>query len=92
MHIRDRSDFALIKNFLKAMTNPFDNNSGAFFVLVNQEGQQSLWPQFVPIPAGWSKKFGPATRQACLKHAEDEWTDMRPKSLIAKMEDGPSHY
>ena len=68
------------------MTNPFDDNDGVFLVLVNDEGQHSLWPQFAATPAGWAQMFGPETRQACLDYVEKNWTDMRPKSLIAAME------
>jgi uncharacterized protein YbdZ (MbtH family) len=33
--------------------NPFDDDNGTFFVLVNDEDQHSLWPAFIDIPAGW---------------------------------------
>ena len=64
------------------MTNPFDDAEGSFLALVNDEGQHSLWPAFVNVPAGWQTTFGPDTRQACLDHIETHWTDMRPNSLI----------
>ncbi|ETB10221.1 protein mbtH [Mycobacterium avium subsp. silvaticum ATCC 49884] len=32
-------------------TNPFDDDNGSFFVLVNDEEQHSLWPAFADIPA-----------------------------------------
>ena len=67
-------------------TNPFDNENGNFFVLVNDEGQHSLWPVFVDVPDGWKSVFGQAERQQCLDYIEQNWTDMRPKSLIAAME------
>jgi uncharacterized protein YbdZ (MbtH family) len=67
-------------------TNPFDDENGTFYALVNDEGQYSLWPTFVPVPAGWSVEHGPDTRRACLDHIETSWTDLRPKSLIARME------
>jgi MbtH protein len=35
------------------MANPFDDNDGTFLVLVNAEGQHSLWPSFAPVPPGW---------------------------------------
>ena len=31
--------------------NPFDDESGEFFVLRNDEGQHSLWPSFAAVPA-----------------------------------------
>jgi uncharacterized protein YbdZ (MbtH family) len=33
-------------------TNPFDDDNGTFFVLVNDEEQHSLWPAFTEIPPG----------------------------------------
>lgn len=67
------------------MSNPFEHDELEYRVLVNAEGQHSLWPHFGEVPAGWTLSFGPALRQACLKYVEDNWTDMRPKSLIAAM-------
>lgn len=64
------------------MSNPFDDKEGVFLVLVNAEGQHSLWPQFAAIPAGWNSVFGPETREHCLDYVEKNWTDMRPRSLI----------
>ncbi len=34
------------------MTNPFDDPDGTFYVLVNDEGQHSLWPTFADVPQG----------------------------------------
>lgn len=64
------------------MTNPFDDDGGTFLVLVNDEGQHSLWPEFAEVPAGWSVAHGPADRQACVEYVEREWTDLRPRSLV----------
>lgn len=63
------------------MTNPFDDEEGTFSVVVNDEGQHSLWPSFAPIPGGWSVVFGESDRKACIDYIETNWTDMRPKSL-----------
>lgn len=68
------------------MTNPFEDADGTFLALVNDEGQYSLWPTFVDVPAGWSTAFGPAGRQECLDHIESAWTDMRPRSLAVAMD------
>lgn len=68
------------------MTNPFDDDSGSFVVLVNDEGQHSLWPVFADVPAGWNRSFGPEGRKNCLDYIERNWTDMRPRSLIAAMQ------
>lgn len=68
------------------MTNPFENPDADYFVLVNEEGQHSLWPSFAAVPGGWKAVFGTAKRQDCLDYIEENWTDMRPKSLIEAME------
>lgn len=60
------------------MTNPFD---AVFLVLVNDEDQHSLWPQFAAIPVGWRIAHGPDSRAACLTFIAQRWTDMRPLSL-----------
>ena len=67
------------------MTNPFEDEDGSFLVLVNDEGQHSLWPVFVDVPPGWTSSFGPDERKICLEYIEKTWTDMRPRSLITAM-------
>ncbi|MFE7275210.1 MbtH family protein [Streptomyces sp. NPDC057623] len=67
------------------MANPFDDESGVFRVLVNDEGQHSLWPDFAPVPEGWQSVHGPDGRAACLEYVERHWTDMRPRSLAEAM-------
>ncbi len=68
------------------MSNPFDDESGEFYVLVNDEGQHSLWPTFADVPAGWTVAHGPSPRAACIDYVEANWTDMRPNSLVAAMQ------
>ncbi|WP_131742360.1 MbtH family protein [Actinomadura roseirufa] len=63
------------------MTNPFDDADGTFLVLVNAEDQHSLWPSFADVPEGWTTAFGPAARPECLAYVEENWTDIRPRSL-----------
>jgi MbtH protein len=67
------------------MTNPFEDPDGKYFVLVNDEGQHSLWPSFAEVPAGWTVALPETDRQACLDYVEENWTDMRPKSLVEAM-------
>jgi MbtH protein len=69
-------------------TNPFEDEDASYYVLINDEGQHSLWPVFASVPAGWEIIFGEDKRQACLDFVEKNWTDMRPKSLIRQMESG----
>jgi MbtH protein len=68
------------------MTNPFDDPDGSYYTLINDEGQYSLWPAFADIPAGWRVEWGPDSRETCLRHVEENWTDMRPLSLIRHMD------
>ncbi|CAM4472995.1 MbtH-like protein [Mycobacterium basiliense] len=65
--------------------NPFDDDNGIFYVLVNDEDQHSLWPVYADIPAGWRVVFGEAARSACLDFIDEHWTDIRPKSLRERL-------
>lgn len=67
------------------MTNPFEDKDANYFVLINDEGQYSLWPEFADVPAGWTIAHGKDGRQACLDYIETNWTDMRPRSLVEAM-------
>jgi uncharacterized protein YbdZ (MbtH family) len=65
--------------------NPFDDDKGEFYVLVNNEEQHSLWPSFAALPAGWRPVLGPRDRKAALDYIEAHWTDLRPRSLREPM-------
>lgn len=67
------------------MTNPFEDEDGEFMVLVNAEQQYSLWPTFRDVPAGWTAVGPRGSRKECLDYIEENWTDMRPKSLADQM-------
>jgi uncharacterized protein YbdZ (MbtH family) len=67
--------------------NPFDDD-GSFLVLVNDEEQHSLWPAFADVPAGWRVVYGEADRAACLDYIEQNWPDIRPKSLRERLAEG----
>jgi len=67
------------------MANPFDDEDGEFCVLVNDEGQYSLWPTFKEVPAGWTTVGPRGRRQECLDYIEVTWTDMRPRSLVEQL-------
>ncbi|GAA5044059.1 MbtH family protein [Nocardia callitridis] len=64
------------------MTNPFDDDSAKFYVLVNRDGEHCLWPIFGAVPGGWTVAYGAADRKSCLHYVEVHWQDMRPTSLI----------
>ncbi|MBV9447748.1 MAG: MbtH family protein [Streptosporangiaceae bacterium] len=67
------------------MANPFDGD-GPFLVLVNAEGQYSLWPEFADVPEGWTAVYGPSGREESLRYVEENWRDMRPRSLAELMD------
>jgi MbtH protein len=69
--------------------NPFDNEQGSYFVLVNDEEQHSLWPDFAEVPAGWRVAFGEACRAACLDYIDESWPDIRPRSLRERLANAP---
>ena len=68
------------------LTNPFDSQNDAYLVLVNDEGQHSLWPVSADVPAGWTCVHGPADRSACLEYVNAAWTDLRPRSLASHLD------
>lgn len=75
-------------------TNPFDDVTGLFYALVNDEEQYSLWPAFMAIPRGWSIVHGApdgASRQDVLDWIDKTWTDMRPKSLRDRLARHAAH-
>lgn len=69
------------------MTNPFDDEDGSFLILVNDEGQYSLWPSFIDVPMGWQVTGPRGNRKECLAWVDENWTDMRPRSLVRQMEE-----
>lgn len=66
-------------------SNPFDDENGTFYVLVNDEDQHSLWPSFAEVPAGWRVVFGESSGTECLTFVEQNWSDLRPRSLREAM-------
>lgn len=65
-------------------TNPFDDDNGSFWVLVNDEDQHSLWPTFANIPQGWNIVYGDShgsSRADCLAYVDQHWIDLRPKRV-----------
>jgi MbtH protein len=68
------------------MVNPFEDPDAEYAVLINDEGQYSLWPSFADVPAGWSVVRQGTSREDCLNYINEHWTDMRPLSLQRAME------
>ena len=52
-----------------------------FRVVVNGEGQYSIWPSDRETPLGWSDTGVSGGREVCLEKIAGLWTDMRPVSV-----------
>lgn len=50
-------------------------------VVVNDEGQYSVWFADRDVPAGWHAEGTRGSRDECLDHIGRVWTDMRPRSV-----------
>lgn len=47
-------------------------------VVINHEEQYSIWPADRENPLGWKDAGKSGSKQQCLDHIEEVWTDMRP--------------
>jgi MbtH protein len=70
------------------MSNPFEDEDGVYLVLVNDENQHSLWPAAIDVPDGWRVAHDRDTRAGALAYVEENWTDLRPASLVAALAEG----
>lgn len=57
--------------------------NGLYAVLINREGQHSLWPENVEVPKGWTLVKEPSPKAEATAFVETSWTDMAPASLRA---------
>ncbi|WP_405858821.1 MbtH family NRPS accessory protein [Streptomyces sp. NBC_00090] len=55
-------------------------------VVLNTEEQYSIWWTDRPLPAGWTAEGTEGSREECLAHIGEVWTDMRPLSLRRRMD------
>ena len=56
-----------------------------YVVVINDEDQYSIWPEFKLVPAGWRAMDVSGNREHCLTYIEQHWTDLRPRSLRERM-------
>ncbi len=56
-------------------------------VVVNQEGQYSIWQADRENALGWQDAGKTGLKAECLAYIKEVWTDMRPLSLQKKMAD-----
>ena len=54
-------------------------------VVINHEEQYSVWYADQKVPSGWKPADYEGTKQECLDHIEEVWTDMRPLSFRKQM-------
>lgn len=52
-----------------------------YTVVMNHEEQYSIWFADRELPAGWRAVGKTGSKQECLAHIGEIWTDMRPLSL-----------
>lgn len=66
------------------------NSERLYRAVINDEEQYSIWPDGKELPAGWHDAGKLGTKEECLAHIEQVWTDMRPRSLREAMAKAPS--
>ncbi|MCK7627645.1 MbtH family NRPS accessory protein [Streptomyces sp. RS10V-4] len=54
-----------------------------YAVVMNDQEQYSVWFADRALPAGWIATGAQGTRQECLDHIEQVWTDLTPRSVRA---------
>jgi MbtH protein len=54
-------------------------------VLINEEGQYSIWPAGQKSPDGWTEVGPTGTKAECTAYVDANWLDMRPISLQKAM-------
>jgi len=52
-----------------------------YLVVTNDEDQYSIWPADRELPPGWTGVGDPRSREDCLTWIDENWTDMRPRSV-----------
>ena len=70
--------------------NNEDTENMKYKVVVNDEGQYSIWAADRPNPDGWRAAPKRGSKSECLAYIKEVWTDMRPLSLRNKMNDSAS--
>lgn len=58
-----------------------ERTNGTYVVVANHEEQYSIWVAGRDLPTGWSEAGKRGTKEECLDHIRQVWTDMRPRSL-----------
>jgi MbtH protein len=53
----------------------------SYDVVLNDEEQYSVWESGSEPPLGWHREGFNGTREECLAHIDQVWTDIRPRSV-----------
>jgi len=64
---------------------PMSEDDRTYRVVHNDEEQYSIWWADRELPAGWHAEGFAGTRDECVAHINEVWTDMRPRSLRERM-------
>ena len=59
-----------------------------YLVVLNDEEQYSIWPSDERLPGGWLAEGTRGSKDACLDHIEQVWTDVRPLSVRKRLTTG----
>jgi len=70
------------------VVNLFEDESQSYWILVNADNQHSLWPESVPVPAGWRVIHGPAQRGAAVHFVDLHWTDLQSSAPVQRSATG----
>lgn len=55
-----------------------DWQDGELKVVVNAQGQYSIWPLDRDNPIGWDDAGKTGSKDACLGYIKEHWTDLSP--------------
>jgi len=69
------------------MSHEEREDNTVYKVVLNHEEQYSIWPADRENALGWKDEGTTGTKEECLAHIKEIWTDMRPLSLRKKMEE-----
>lgn len=74
-----------LKNHIMDSTSTADAKQERYIVVINHEEQYSIWPEYRELPLGWFDAGKHGSKEECLAHIAEVWTDMRPLSLRKHM-------
>ena len=57
------------------------DDTHVYVVLINAEGQYSLWLKGVKVPGGWNATGKEGLKKECSEYVDQVWTNMQPASL-----------